>query len=73
MVGAICTACGVQVLVIPSALREEIAEEMRDEVEAHVAGLSTSDGKRLAIADQAGRFTCPVCGTRGQAPPPEPD
>jgi predicted RNA-binding Zn-ribbon protein involved in translation (DUF1610 family) len=69
MVDVTCASCGVQVLVIPSAMRQEISDEMVDEVEAHVAGLTTSDGKRLVIADDTGHFTCPVCGTRGNAPP----
>ena len=69
MVDVTCASCEVQVLVIPSAMRREINAEMVDEVEAHVAGLSTSDGKRLVIADDTGHFACPVCGTRGNAPP----
>jgi predicted RNA-binding Zn-ribbon protein involved in translation (DUF1610 family) len=73
MVDMRCSDCGVEVLVIPSALRREIDEEMRDEVEAHVSGLTTPDGKRLVIADETGHFTCPVCGTVGVAPPLTPD
>ena len=69
MVDLRCSDCGVEVVVIPSALRREINAEMRDEVEAHVSGLMTSDGKRLVIADEAGRFTCPVCGSEGEALP----
>ena len=69
MVGVTCSACGVQVMIIPSEMRQEINEGMVDEVEAHVAGLKTSDGKRLVIADDTGHFTCPVCGTRDSAPP----
>jgi hypothetical protein len=70
MVDVRCSDCGVAVVVIPSALRCGVDEELRDEVEAHVSGLVTSDGKRLVIADETGHFICPVCGTRGEAPPP---
>jgi len=73
MVGVSCSACGVQVLVIPAAMRDEIHEDLRDEVEAHVAGILTADGKRLVIADETGHFTCPVCRARGEAPPAPPD
>jgi hypothetical protein len=69
MVDLRCSSCGVEVFVIPSAYRREIDEELRDEVEAHVAGLTTSDGKRHVIADETGHFTCPVCGTLGEVPP----
>jgi len=68
MVDVTCSACGVHVMIIPSVMRREISEEMVDEVEAHVAGLKTSDGERLVIADDTGHFTCPVCGARGTAP-----
>jgi hypothetical protein len=68
MVDVRCGDCGVEVIVIPSALRDEINEELLDEVEAHVAGMTTSDGKRLVIADETGQFACPVCGALGDAP-----
>ena len=55
--------------MIPSALRREISEELRDDVEAHVAGLTTADGKRLVIADETGHFMCPVCWTVSAVPP----
>lgn len=67
MVEATCTACGLRLLVIPPTIREEIHEELLDDVEAHVAGISTPEGQRLVIADASG-FTCPVCGARGDTP-----
>jgi hypothetical protein len=57
-VAVTCRRCETLLVVMP--------RETDPEFTAHLAESGTATGKRLAVADSNGRYTCPVCGTRGQ-------
>ena len=74
-VGVSCTRCETLVIVMAPEVDEDVDEAFapKSELEfsAHIATNETQTGKRLAVADDNGRYRCPACGTIGQLPPPE--
>lgn len=62
-VGVTCTRCETLLVVMPP--------ETELDFTAHLAKSQPETGNRLAVADISGRYACPVCGARGQLPPPE--
>jgi hypothetical protein len=57
-----CGSCGVIVIVLPSASSTFVPDEIEPDFRAQMKGLETEKGKRFAIADDTGVWTCPACG-----------
>jgi hypothetical protein len=58
-----CEGCRAALVIVPPSV-SEAAEDRDDDLE-EVTGI---EGERFALADDAGRYTCPECGRSGRAP-----
>ena len=59
-----CTGCGTIVIVLPSTVSAEVEADFI----AHARKLETEEGKRFAVADATGAWTCPSCDQTGIVP-----
>ena len=55
-------------IVFPSSLYGLVPENVETDFMAHLHETETEDGKRFAVADDVGAWTCPVCGHEDVAP-----
>jgi rubrerythrin len=63
-----CTSCGTTVIVLPSMLHGLVPAELEADFLGHTREIETEDGKRFAIANDAGSWACPSCGRPGPRP-----
>jgi hypothetical protein len=63
-----CGSCGQRVVVMPPILFAFIPEHAEVEAARQIAGLTSDEGERFAVADGEGSFTCPRCGQQWRLP-----
>jgi len=63
-----CLGCGTRVIVFPSNLYGLVPGYVEADFMAHLPEHETEDGKRFAVGDDTGAWTCPVCGRRSTVP-----
>lgn len=61
-----CPRCGTRVIVFPRNLFGLVPG--KEDFIAHLHEHETEEGKRFAVADESGAWTCPVCGREGVVP-----
>jgi hypothetical protein len=57
-----CGSCGTTVIILPRTACAVVPDEIEPDFIAHMQKLETEEGKRFAVADDAGAWMCPVCG-----------
>jgi hypothetical protein len=62
-----CT-CGRIVIVFPSTLFGLVPEDVEPDFLDQLQRTETEDGKRFAVADDVGVWTCPRCGRSSIVP-----